>query len=54
MDNMFIHLTNVAIQKYSDKYSNTHGGKFSLQNLKFYMDMVYGMSSALKCFDEIN
>jgi tubulin polyglutamylase TTLL1 len=30
MDNMYIHLTNVAIQKYSDKYSNVHGGKWSV------------------------
>lgn len=26
MDNMFVHLTNVAIQQYSDKYSEKHGG----------------------------
>lgn len=30
MDNMFIHLTNVAIQKFSDKYSGEHGGKWHI------------------------
>ena len=37
MDNMFVHLTNVAIQKYSDKYSGQHGGKWSIKCLKFYI-----------------
>jgi tubulin polyglutamylase TTLL1 len=34
---MFVHLTNVAIQKYSEKYNNDHGGKWSTKNLKFYL-----------------
>ncbi len=46
MDNMFIHLTNVAIQKYSDKYSQDHGGKWNLKSIKFYMEMVYGAEAA--------
>ena len=37
MDNMFVHLTNVAIQKYSEKYSGDHGGKWSTKSLKFYL-----------------
>ena len=37
MDNMFVHLTNVAIQKYSGKYSQVHGGKWSIKCLKFYI-----------------
>ena len=31
MDNPFIHLTNVAIQKQSDEYNSKHGGKWSIQ-----------------------
>ncbi|EAR99457.2 tubulin polyglutamylase, putative (macronuclear) [Tetrahymena thermophila SB210] len=54
MDNMFIHLTNVAIQKFSDKYSEKHGGKWSLQSLRYYLEMVYGTDMANKCFDDIN
>jgi Tubulin-tyrosine ligase family. len=27
IDNMFIHLTNVAIQKHSEVYNDKHGGK---------------------------
>lgn len=37
IDNMFVHLTNVAIQKFSEKYSGDHGGKWSTKNLKFYL-----------------
>lgn len=37
MENMFVHLTNVAIQKFSDKYSQVHGGKWSTKDLKFYI-----------------
>lgn len=29
MDNPFIHLTNVAIQKHNEDYNSTHGGKVS-------------------------
>jgi tubulin polyglutamylase TTLL1 len=37
MDNMFVHLTNVAIQKYSEKYSDKHGGKWSVKCIRFYL-----------------
>jgi len=30
-ENMYAHLTNVAIQKTSDKYSESHGGKWSFE-----------------------
>jgi tubulin polyglutamylase TTLL1 len=42
LDNMMIHLTNVAIQKQSDEYNDKHGGKWSTQNLKFYLEMTHG------------
>lgn len=54
MDNMFVHLTNVAIQKYSEKYSGDHGGKWSTKSLKFFLEMVHGTEKATKCFDDIN
>ena len=31
MDNPFIHLTNVAIQKHNDDYNSKHGGKWHVQ-----------------------
>lgn len=51
---MFVHLTNVAIQKYSEKYSGDHGGKWSTKNLRFYLQMVYGTQKASRCFEDIN
>ena len=38
LDNMMIHLTNVAVQKGADDYNDTHGGKWSIRNLKFYLE----------------
>lgn len=54
MENMFVHLTNVAIQKYSDKYSDKHGGKWGLKSLKFYIESVFGKETMTRCFDGIN
>ena len=36
INNIYMHLTNVAIQKKYEKYQKSNGGKFSLQNLHFY------------------
>ena len=38
MDNMMMHLTNVAIQKKGDEYNQEHGSKWSLDNLRFYLE----------------
>lgn len=54
MENMFVHLTNVAIQKFSDKYSQVHGGKWSTKDLRFYIESVYGTEKAQRCFDDIH
>lgn len=54
MDNMFVHLTNVAIQQYSDKYSNKHGGKWSIDCIKFYVESVYGSEAYAKMIDDMN
>lgn len=53
IDNMFIHLTNVAIQKNSNIYNERHGGKWSFQNLRFYIECMRGRAAAEKCFEEI-
>lgn len=53
IDNIYIHLTNVAIQKKYEKYSASHGGKWSLKNLRFYLENNYGYDKTKKCFDDI-
>jgi len=53
IDNIFVHLTNVAIQKKYEKYNSSHGGKWSLKNLKLYLEMIYGYDKANNCFTDI-
>jgi len=53
INNIYIHLTNVAIQKKYEKYSSSHGGKFSLYNLNLYLENLYGYEKAKKCQEDI-
>ena len=50
---MMIHLTNVAVQKDAKDYNETHGGKWSLKNMKFYLEMTRGKELVEKCFEGI-
>ena len=43
LDNAFVHLTNVAVQKHSDQYNENHGSKWPLESLKFYLKTNYGL-----------
>ena len=53
LDNMMMHLTNVAVQKGADEYNTEHGSKWSIDNLKFYLEQTRGKSATEKCFDDI-
>ena len=53
IDNELMHLTNVAIQKHSDGYSHSHGGKWSLRNLKLYVEGTRGAEAATKLMADI-
>ena len=37
-DNLMAHLTNVAVQKKAEDYNSDHGSKWSIENLKFYLE----------------
>ena len=54
MDNLFVHLTNVAIQKQGGEYNNIHGGKLSVENLRLFLEMSRGKQASDKLFNEIN
>ena len=54
IDNMQVHLTNVAIAKLSEDYNEKHGGKWSISNLRFYLEQTRGKTATDKCFDDIN
>ena len=44
INNAFMHLTNVAIQKTSDTYNSITGGKWDLRSLKLYLMGKHGVS----------
>uniref|UniRef100_A0A2K5MQ29 TTL family tubulin polyglutamylase complex subunit L1 n=1 Tax=Cercocebus atys TaxID=9531 RepID=A0A2K5MQ29_CERAT len=54
LDNMFVHLTNVAIQKHGVRtdFQAGHGG--SLSNLRLYLESTRGKEVTSKLFDEIH
>eukprot|EP00039_Didymoeca_costata_P017344 m.320948 g.320948 ORF g.320948 m.320948 type:complete len:403 (-) comp16524_c0_seq7:66-1274(-) len=54
MDNMFIHLTNVAIQKRGDDYNDVHGGKWTVENLRCFLEGTRGRTATDALFEEIN
>lgn len=41
-DNVFIHLTNVAIQKNAEDYNDKHGGKWDINDLMLYIESTRG------------
>ncbi|ETV94587.1 hypothetical protein, variant 1 [Aphanomyces invadans] len=53
IENSFIHLTNVAIQKTSEHYDKKHGGKWDLKSLKLYMMSKHGCDRIDRLFYEI-
>eukprot|EP00941_MAST-03F_sp_MAST-3F-sp1_P001469 g1469.t1 len=53
IDNMYVHLTNVAIQKHNDDYNRAHGGKWSMANLRIYIEGTRGVDAANKLFSDI-
>ena len=54
MDNMFVHLTNVAIQKQGEDYNDVHGGKWSMENLRNYLEGTRGKAPTDQLFEDIN
>ena len=53
LDNMFVHLTNVAIQKESAEYNEQHGGKWSIDLMRMYLEATRGQQIADQLLEEI-
>mmetsp|Transcript_90330 Transcript_90330/g.254965 ORF Transcript_90330/g.254965 Transcript_90330/m.254965 type:complete len:443 (-) Transcript_90330:77-1405(-) len=47
-DNVFIHLTNVAIQKNNEDYNERHGGKWDVQALMLFIESTQGKAASDK------
>ncbi|XP_046671709.1 polyglutamylase complex subunit TTLL1 [Homalodisca vitripennis] len=54
LDNMYVHLTNVSVQKHGGEYNSMHGGKMSLQNLQLYLESTRGKEVTQRLFDNIS
>ncbi|CAL8084000.1 unnamed protein product [Calicophoron daubneyi] len=54
LDNMFVHLTNVSIQKHGAHYNSIHGGKWTTENFRLWLEGTRGRSVSDKLFDEIH
>ncbi|KAL0039776.1 hypothetical protein WJX77_007669 [Trebouxia sp. C0004] len=53
MDNQFVHLTNVAIQKHGDEYNFRHGNKWPLTDLRLYLEATRGHAATSELFESI-
>uniref|UniRef100_A0A1B6E2G1 Polyglutamylase complex subunit TTLL1 n=1 Tax=Clastoptera arizonana TaxID=38151 RepID=A0A1B6E2G1_9HEMI len=54
LDNMYVHLTNVSVQKHGGEYNSIHGGKMSVQNLQLYLESTRGKEVTQRLFDSIS
>ncbi|KAK3924989.1 putative tubulin polyglutamylase TTLL1 [Frankliniella fusca] len=54
LDNMYVHLTNVSVQKHGGEYNSMHGGKLSVQNLRLYLESTRGKAVTERLFSSIS
>mmetsp|Transcript_16214 Transcript_16214/g.33282 ORF Transcript_16214/g.33282 Transcript_16214/m.33282 type:complete len:394 (-) Transcript_16214:26-1207(-) len=54
IDNPFMHLTNVSIQKHNEEYNNSHGGKWNVSNLRLYLESTRGLEATRQLFHDID
>ncbi|KAH8023063.1 hypothetical protein HPB51_010847 [Rhipicephalus microplus] len=48
LDNPFVHLTNVSVQRHGGRYNQSHGGKWSLSSLEMFLRGTRGSASAAR------
>ena len=53
LENSFVHLTNVAIQKHGDAYNDKHGSKWPLSCLRIFLEGTYGREVSDRLFHTI-
>ncbi|KAL6764428.1 putative tubulin polyglutamylase TTLL1-like protein [Haematococcus lacustris] len=54
LDNPYIHLTNVAIQKHGDEYNDKHGNKWGLDCLRLYLESTRGLEATDQLFKDMD
>lgn len=53
LDNHYVHLTNVAVQKDGSGYNASHGNKWPLQDLRLYLEATRGQEATQQLFEGI-
>eukprot|EP01060_Flectonema_neradi_P007456 TRINITY_DN15200_c0_g1_i1.p1 TRINITY_DN15200_c0_g1~~TRINITY_DN15200_c0_g1_i1.p1 ORF type:complete len:408 (+),score=48.71 TRINITY_DN15200_c0_g1_i1:31-1254(+) len=54
LDNLFVHLTNVAVQKQGEDYNDKHGSKWNTNNLRLYLESTLGREKCEGLFNTIH
>ena len=54
LENPFMHLTNVAIQKHNEDYNSAHGGKWHVRDLRLYLEATRGEEATDMLFAKMN
>ena len=54
LDDHYAHLTNVAVQKKNAEYNENHGGKWSLMNLRLFLESARGAEATSRLFEELD
>ena len=54
LDDHYAHLTNVAVQKKNAEYNEKHGGKWSLTNLRLFLESARGAEATSRLFKELD
>jgi tubulin polyglutamylase TTLL1 len=50
----YAHLTNVAVQKKNAQYNAAHGGKWSLENLRLFLESARGAEATARLWRELD
>lgn len=53
LENTFVHLTNVAVQKQSAAYNSERGNKWSLDDLQLHLESIRGHAATEGLFSDI-
>lgn len=53
LDNQYVHLTNVAVQKGGASYNTAHGNKWLLQDLRLHLEATRGADATQQLFTRI-
>lgn len=53
IDNVFVHLTNVALQKHSEDYNSRTGGKWAIEDLLLFIESTRGAAAKDKVLSDM-